>query len=308
MSTPHPDSHRPTVLVVGGTGNLGGQIVEELTRVGARVRVLLRDEGGARRLDDAVHTVVGDLRDVGSLESACEGVETIVSAVQGGPDVIVDGQLRLLDAGQRAGVRRFIPSDYSFDFFKLPEGANVNSDWRRAFAQAAASQRGTTQVVHVLNGCFLDMNVLFGFLGAFDLAAGSLSLWGDGNEAMDFTTYRDTARFTAHAATDADVPDVFAVAGDTLTFWELKRTVEQASGRALSVVRHGSLADLDALISSRMNADPTNFYGYLPLMYWRSMLDGNGRLEATVNARYPEIAATSVAEYVARNRAAFVLA
>ena len=39
-------------------------------------------------------------------------------------DVIVDGQLSLARAAKAAGVRRFFPSDYSFDLFSVPEGIN----------------------------------------------------------------------------------------------------------------------------------------------------------------------------------------
>ena len=56
--------------------------------------------------------------------------------------MIVDAQLRWLRAARAAGVRRFLPSDYSLDFFRLADGENVNSDARRAFAAAAEAERG----------------------------------------------------------------------------------------------------------------------------------------------------------------------
>lgn len=295
----------PVVLVAGATGNLGGRIVAELRHEGAIVRALVRSDRDTSRLGAATQVVIGDVEDPQSLDRACEGVHVVVSALQGGPDVLVDGQLRLLRSAARAGAARFIPSDFSFDFFNVPEGDNINSDWRRSFARQAAAHRGDAQVVHVLNGCFLDMGVLFGFLGAVDMQARSFALWGDGEAPMDFTTYDDTARFTARAALDAEVPDVFRVAGDTLTFWQLKATVEAVSGLPWAVVRRGSLADLDALIAARMSADPHNLYAFLPLMYWRSMLNGNGRLTSTQNHRYPELLTTSVARYVAEHRALF---
>lgn len=67
----------------------------------------------------------------------------------------------------------------------LDPGENINTDWRRRFAEEAASVQGQTQVVHVPNGCFLDMGVLFGFLEALDLNTGTMSLWGNGHQAMD---------------------------------------------------------------------------------------------------------------------------
>jgi hypothetical protein len=51
-----------------------------------------------------------------SLKHACAGVGTIISAVQGGPDTIIDGQSRLLEAALAAGDRRTaarIPGEYA---------------------------------------------------------------------------------------------------------------------------------------------------------------------------------------------------
>jgi hypothetical protein len=43
-----------------------------------------------------------------------------------------------------------------------------------------------------------------------------------------------------------------------------------------------------------------NFLTYLPLMYYRSMLNGEGKLDELMNDRYPSIRPTTVREYVAR--------
>lgn len=126
----------------------------------------------------------------------------MVSTVQGGPDLIIDAQLALLRAAKKAGARRFIPSDYSFNFFTLPEGVNVNSDWRRTLAQLAEQETSASfEVVHVMQGIFTDAYVL-GFLGVLDGEKGVGRSWGDGKTPIDWTTWEDTARFTAAAAID----------------------------------------------------------------------------------------------------------
>jgi len=40
-------------------------------------------------------------------------------------------------------------------------GHNPTSDWRRQFASVADAERGSVEVVHVLNGGLLDRGVLF---------------------------------------------------------------------------------------------------------------------------------------------------
>jgi hypothetical protein len=47
--------------------------------------------------------------------------------------VIVGTQTALLDAAVAAGVPRFVPSDFSTNFTKLPVGENRNFDLRREF-------------------------------------------------------------------------------------------------------------------------------------------------------------------------------
>lgn len=296
---------KKTISLVGGTGRLGTLIANALLeRPGVQLRLLVRAGSRAKLADlerRGAQVVEGALgaEDAAALAALCKGAHTVVSSVQGGPDVIVEGQGRLLRAARDASVRRFIPSDFSFDFFGLGEGENINSDWRREFARRAEAERGAVQMVHVLIGAFLDKGVLFDFLGAFDLRKDEGYLWGDGEMKMEFTTYEDTAAFTAEAALDAGpLPDRLFFAGESLNFHELVRETEAGLGRPLTVKRLGTLANLDAELARRLRDEPGNRFAWLPLMYWRAMLNGKGGLGPLMNARYPGIRATGVREYV----------
>lgn len=284
-----------TILLVGATGDLGGLIARALLAKGLKLRLLVRPGSRAKLAAD-----VATASEIFENEAgAFDGVYTVVSAVQGGPETIVDTQLKFLQAAREAGVRRFIPSDFCFNFFNLAEGENINSDWRREFARRAEEERGAVEVVHVLNGTFLDMRVLFGFLGAFDLEKGEAYLWGDGNEKMEFTTYADTAAYTAEAAmADGPLSREFNVAGDSLTFHELVDETAAGLGRPITVKKLGTLKKLDAEIDRRLQAEPDNMLSWLPLMYWRGVLNGKGKLGPVMNAQYPAIHPTGVREYV----------
>src|SRR5262245_57323403 len=162
------------IVVAGGAGRLGRLLVESLLAYpGVRVRVLVRDPSRsevAALAGERVERVAFDA--VAATEAdraaAVRGAFAVVSALQGGPEVLVDAQLALLRASKAAGARRFIPSDYSYDLFALPAGVNVNSDWRRALAERAREEVSDSfEVVHVLQGMFADRGVL-GFLGLFD--------------------------------------------------------------------------------------------------------------------------------------------
>ncbi|MEZ6187388.1 MAG: NAD(P)H-binding protein [Planctomycetota bacterium] len=293
-----------TVSVVGANGKLGSLLVDELLRRGAHVRAVVRPgrEGTvADAWPERVEVVSADLSDPNTLGAVCAGAMGVVSAVQGGPETIVDGQLALLQACEEQGVRRFFPSDFSFNFFALAPGDNPNSDWRREFAEAAVGVAGEVQVVHVMNGCFIDREVLFGFLGAVDLASSKLELWGDGLEPMDFTTFRDTAAFTAEALlAEGEVPDRLFVSGAVLDVAGLAREIERGTGEPLEIVRRGSLADLDRTIAERQAAAPEDLFSYLSLMYWRGMLNGKGKAPELHNRRFPGVEPMSIADYVAQ--------
>ena len=198
------------------------------------------------------------------------------------------------------GARRFIPSDYSFDFFKLAEGSNPKADWRRRFARLADEEAGSRiEIVHILQGIFAARNVLE-FLGLVDLTAGVAQLWGDGNTPMELTTYADTALYTAEAATDSEpLPHKLYVAGDTLSFRELLRTYEEVKGRTLTIEHKGSLSDLATEITTRRSTQPQNLMAWLPLMYAHGVLSGQGRLGPLENTRYPHIKPASVRDAIA---------
>lgn len=45
--------------------------------------------------------------------------------------------------------------------------------------------------------------------------------------------------------------------------------------------------------------DVLDVFGYLPLMHWRGMLTGRGRIRSLVDDRYPGIEPTTVEQHVA---------
>jgi len=294
-----------TVALVGGTGTLGGMIAETLLdKPGVTVRLLVRPESRSKAAAleaRGAEVVEGDIGAGGeaSLEALCKGADTVISSVQGGPDMIVENQRRLLTAARNQGVRRFIPSDFTVDLFKLDQWDNISSDWRRQFAQIADAERGDVEVVHLLFGCFMDRSILFGYLGAFDLEHGNAYLWDNTELPVDLTTFHDGARWIAEVAVDDNtVPSRLHLVGDTLSFNQIVSTYEEGTGQHLNVVNQGSLNDLNGKVYQVMQANPQAPWMAIPLMQYRSML--KGRLEPLHNDRYPQIKPSTLKEYVAR--------
>jgi nucleoside-diphosphate-sugar epimerase len=295
------------IVVAGGAGKLGRLLVNALLEnPSAKVRVLVRDPGKpelAGIAGDRVELVAFDAvtADDAARAAAVKGAYAVVSTLQGGPDVIIDAQLALLRAAKAAGARRFIPSDYSYDLFALPAGININSDWRRALGELARQEvTPSFEVVHVLQGIFADAYVL-GFLGLLDAEKGVVRYWGDGRTPIDWTTWEDTARFTAAAATDErSVPERLFVSGDRMDVLTFAKTWESAHGRSLTAERLGSLEELEEETKRRLASEPQNMYSWLPLMYARGTFGGQALLGPNHNSLYPEIKPETVAQAAAR--------
>lgn len=126
-----------TILVAGGTGNLGGRIVRDLIKRGAATRAVVRPETASEKIEKlkrlGAEAIAADTSNHEELKRACQNVSCVVSALSGLRDVIVDAQTKLLDAAIAANVPRFIPSDFASDFTRLPEGDNRNFDYERSF-------------------------------------------------------------------------------------------------------------------------------------------------------------------------------
>src|SRR5207249_777416 len=105
------------ILVVGATGNLGGAVTRMLLAQSKPVRILARSQSNYQPLVEAgAQVVLGDLKQRGSLDAACEGVDTVIttanSAARGGEDnpqtVDLQGNRHLIDEARAAGVKQFI--------------------------------------------------------------------------------------------------------------------------------------------------------------------------------------------------------
>jgi uncharacterized protein YbjT (DUF2867 family) len=109
------------VLVTGGTGHLGQDLVDRLVRGGHQVRIFAR----SKRPRADVEWAIGDLATGEGLPTALRGVHTVINAATHSPiaqrggfrpvdffkspsDVDAQGTRRLLDLSQQASVQHFL--------------------------------------------------------------------------------------------------------------------------------------------------------------------------------------------------------
>jgi uncharacterized protein YbjT (DUF2867 family) len=104
------------ILVIGGTGFVGSNLIQRMRREGLPVRAVVRDIDKAEALADlGVQVVPGNISDEASLGKAMAGIERVVHLVgiiQEAPGVTfsavhVAGTRNLVEAAKKAGVRHF---------------------------------------------------------------------------------------------------------------------------------------------------------------------------------------------------------
>lgn len=293
----------PVVMVAGASGDLGGRIARALVARGATVRALVRpnvDAAEGRRIEAAGATLrKADPADLAAMADACAGAACVVSALNGVRAVMIDRQTVLLEAAVRAGVPRFIPSDYSADFTRTRPGDNRNLDLRREFMRVA--NRAAIKATSILNGAFMDM--LGSEMPIIQPRIRRVLYWHDAEQSLDFTTKDDVAAFTAAAAMDDTTPRILRIAGDAVSARGLARIMTDVSGERYRPLWAGSLGMLGAAIAVTKIIVPGADAAFPPwqgMQYMRDQFSGRGKLQALDNARYPDLRWTTVAEKMSR--------
>ncbi len=104
-------------LVTGGTGFLGGRVIERLVADGTPVRALVRRPLPPHLAGPAIQTRLGDLEDARTIARVCTGVDTVIHCAGLVTDyapyrqymqVNGTGTGNLVEDATRAGVRRFV--------------------------------------------------------------------------------------------------------------------------------------------------------------------------------------------------------
>src|SRR5256885_2189672 len=111
------------ILVTGGTGTTGKEIIGELHKLGATgVRALVRDPGRASFIREAgFETVEGDFDRPETLDAALEGVESALLLTPPSPHTVAY-HAAFIEAAKRAGVGRVVKLSAVGADSSAPEG------------------------------------------------------------------------------------------------------------------------------------------------------------------------------------------
>ena len=188
-----------TVLVAGATGFLGGEICRRLMGENRKVKGLVRVTSDANKVaqlkESGVEIVVGDLKDISSLQNALQGVTAIISTVsstfsrqEGDSIETVDdeGQNNLINAAVDASISQFVYVSFCAMAVAFP----LQTAKRKVEKHLAESGLNYT----ILQPTFFMEAWLSPALG-FDYPNAKATIYGEGNNRISWIAIKDVASF-----------------------------------------------------------------------------------------------------------------
>ena len=230
------------LLLVGGTGLLGGRIAGKLHERGVAYRALVREGSDASALQGAEITR-GDLQQPNTLHAAVDGVGTVVTTATsigrrlgGDKRVSIDGvDIRgneaLIEAAEQAGVERFVfvsvPMDRAMLVAPLPRA-------KQRIEQRL--ERSSMRTVILRPEMFQE--IWLSEVVKLDWRDSKALIFGRGETPNAYVGVDDVAEATVRAAVADDPPELLEFGGpDPMTRKQVVRRFEESLRRPLKV-RH----------------------------------------------------------------------
>ncbi len=249
------------ILVTGATGHIGNALVRKLLFQGEEVRALVwRGEDTSSLQGLEIEKVEGDVLDPSSLLSAFRGVDTayhlagIISIMPGHSPAVwkvnVEGTRNVLEAAQRAGVRRLVYTSSIHALRRAPHGTEMDEtlgfDANNPYGEYDRSKAAASLEVQNAAQAGLDAVIACptGVIGPYDFrgsemgevirqaAEGQMMFYVDG--AYDFVDVRDVAAGLQAAAEKGRRGESYLLGGHRISVRYMLETVREVSGKAFS--------------------------------------------------------------------------
>lgn len=142
----------------------------------------------------------GEAFDDVAIKTFVTGCDVVVCSYLGDDNLMINGQKKLIDAADEAGVARYVASDWALDYTKLELGQLFPKD-PMIHVKAHLDTKTNVKGVHILIGGFMDP-ILSPFFSVWEPESKTLRYWGEGTEPWEGTSYANAAEFTAAVVAD----------------------------------------------------------------------------------------------------------
>lgn len=302
------------VLVTGGAGFIGSELVRQLATRGFRVRVVDNLVNGQRQnldgvLNESVELVVSDIRDGKSMTSlvrdvdiifhlACLGVRHSIHSPLENHEVNATATLGLLNIARRVGVKRFVYVSTS-EVYGMVVTADPLTEEQPTFPMTVygASKLAGECYTRAFWNTYRYPTVILRPFNAYGprchhegdsgevipkfmlrcLAGKPMVIFGDGSQTRDFTYVGDTASgILAGGISDASIGQTFNLGtGKEICVLELAHTVKEILGRPNAEIVHAEARPGDV---PRLMADTSRARELLQFEPTVGLRDGLARI------------------------------
>jgi len=244
--------------------------------------VVLTRQGSKTTIDGDAKVIPVNYSDKESIKAALAGIDVVISTIA---SVALGLQPGIAEAAKEAGVKLFIPSE-----FGVPaDGATEGVLGAKARVQDQLQAMGVPYAL-INTGPYADN--LWGPSFTLDVTIGKVSVGGDGNKRISFTSRTDIARYLSYILRTLPADQLknrsFTIAGDTKSFNEIFEAYEAKTGKKLEIT-YIPVPELDA----RLTVNPQDFVALLHKL-WVT----RGPFLQTDNHLYPDWNPSSVLDNI----------
>lgn len=298
------------ILIAGITGNVGAHAAAHAISQGHTVRGLGRNPSKlpkttAAGLENFVTS--SSYYDIAALDRAVAGVDAVICAYMGMPELHLDAQLLLIRACERAGVKRYLAASWNYDWRVLKLGDEPVYDAIMMFHHQVALT-STIKPCHIFSGMlaevFFGVDGQDGFTprdgGVWDPVGERMEIWGTGDEEWNFTTEEDAGRWGVEVVTadGAEEGGFVSVCSWTSSLKDVKEQYEAVKGKEVGWEVKGDLEQLRVMAQEGRRLGLRRFWEWHRHVFMECCVSEQWNLKELENERFPAVKATSLEGFI----------